>query len=265
MTTSGRFTRRNFVQTGLSVCAAAPIRPRAGDRPVSGSASRHAPGRRRAVTSPTDAPWSGAEPIGRRGCWSSTRPPTSSRTDPAADRAGRARVHRLHRARRADRPSCESADLLSRDLPGPRGSARAQRAADRQLPDAAARRGATRRHAGVVGRHRRPGLGHQPVVGRAAASTTRCGAPSRTCSSTAATPSTPTACSSRRSSWTTARCGRTWSPRRSRRWRRRSTTIAATTSTTCSTITCGGSTRRCRRSPSGTTTKSATTGTRPAT
>ena len=30
------------------------------------------------------------------------------------------------------------------------------------------------------------------------------------CSSTAATPSTPTACSSRKSSWTTARCGRTW-------------------------------------------------------
>ena len=54
--------------------------------------------------------------------------------------------------------------------------------------------------------------------------------------------------------------GATSSPRRRRRSPRRSTSSAASSPTTCSTTTCARSPPRCRRSTSGTTTRSATTG-----
>ena len=58
----------------------------------------------------------------------------------------------------------------------------------------------------------------------------------------------------------TARSGTTSSRRRWPRWRRRSTSSAAAIATTCSTRMCAASTPKCRRSGSGTITRSSTTG-----
>ena len=105
----------------------------------------------------------------------------------------------------------------------------------RTPPSAAARRDVTLAwSADTVGQ----GWGINPS-GAACASTRPCGAPSRTCSSTAATRSTPTAApaggqAGRRIDVDERRHGRKVEGRR-----RRSTTTAATTNTTCSTSTCG--------------------------
>ena len=87
----------------------------------------------------------------------------------------------------------------------------------------------------LVGRHRRPGLGHQPRLRRHEDLRGDARSCSPTSSSTAATPSTPTARSCPRSSWPTAASGATSSPRRRARSPRRWTSSAAATATTCST------------------------------
>ena len=97
----------------------------------------------------------------------------------------------LHRARRAPRAAGGAAHLLSRALPGSGRPARLERSGGGQLRDA---RRPTRRatsriawSADTVGQ----GWGINPS-GAACACTTRCAARSPMCSSTAATPSTPT-------------------------------------------------------------------------
>ena len=84
-------------------------------------------------------------------------------------------------------------------------------------------------------RHRRPGLGHQPRHRRHADLRRDAPAGARTSTCAAATPSTPTARSPRRSRCPTVGPGATSSPRRRPRSPRRSPSTAASTRTTCST------------------------------
>ena len=159
----------------------------------------------------------------------------------------------------ADRgPARRAGHLLSRPLPGPRLADHRGRAGGRPLPHRAGRPPLALVR--LVGRHRRPGLGHRRSRAAACAPTRRCSATGRTSSSTTATPSTPTGRSPPSRSSRTAASGRTSSPRRSRSRPRRSPSSAATSNTTCSTRTCAPSTPRCRSSANGTTTRSPTTG-----
>ena len=116
-----------------------------------------------AATSRAIAPSSGAAPTVRRGCWSSGRRPNPFRTRIASG-ARRPASRRVHRACRSRRAAARSTHLLSRAVRRSRRAAQSQRASQRQLSLRTGDR--SRRHAGMVGRHRRAGLGYQPGIRR---------------------------------------------------------------------------------------------------
>ena len=122
----------------------------------------------------------------------------------------------------------------------------------------AARR--ARRPLRLLGRRGRPGLGHQPRLGRLSHLRGDAAGDARFLHPFRATRSMPTARSRPRSSSTTARSGRTRHAGQVARSPRPSTITAATSPTTCSTRTSAASPPRCRSSSSGTITRRATTG-----
>ena len=111
-------------------------------------------------------------------------------------RSGGAREHRLHRAHRAHGAaapgSASSTACSSRTSPTCAG----QPPRVGSFVTRAGGSGAARRHHRLVGRHCRPGLGHQSRLGRPAPLRDDAERRSPTCSSTAATRSTPTSRSS---------------------------------------------------------------------
>ena len=192
--------RRNFLQiaAALPATALASAFRRPGAQAPAIVTRRRAPGdarpASRPATSAAAARSSGAAPIARRGCSSSTPRPSGSRSAPRA-RAGGARDLRLHRRVVAHRSAGRPAHLL------PRASTRISRdlrtwsepAAGSFTHAVSARRG-TSRSPGRPTRSARAGA--STPTGAACASTKRCAARSRTSSSTSATRSTPTGRSS---------------------------------------------------------------------
>ena len=87
----------------------------------------------------------------------------------ARRRSGGARSVRLHREDRPDRTAPRPAHLLPRHLPGSGRPSQRQPARGRQLRHRTCDSVGARRHDRVVGRHGRPGVGHQSRMGRPAA------------------------------------------------------------------------------------------------
>ncbi len=171
-----RLSRRDFVRAGLQACAGATALPAISALSSSTTAAR-TPGAPAIVQAESSRPAiaqgvaSGDVTAGRAVIWSRTDRParmvveysTTEKFEQVQQRIGPAALE----------PTDFTSRLVLTDLPpGQRifyrvrfqdlGDLRAFSAIEGgQLPHARPRGAAARRHAGVVGRHRRPGLGHQ--------------------------------------------------------------------------------------------------------
>ena len=252
-------TRRRFLRTAASTALltvgggiAKPSISRVADRPASRTASNPA-------TSRSIPAWCGRVPTGRRACWSRSPPPTASRRSAAP-----CHVDVL--------PESDfTGKLLLEDLPAGQdifyrvrfqNLRRRRSSANRRSGASAPRRRAALDLVPLVGRHRRPRLGHRRGARRHAHLRDHAAQPARLLhplrrQHLRRLPDRRAAAGCR-----TARCGATSSPRTNPRSRGRSPSSAATTNTICSTATCAPSTPRCRSSPNGTITRSPTTGVR---
>ncbi len=205
--------------------------------------------------------WCGRAPTGPRACWSRSRPPTASATSATRVFVDALPETRFHRQGAARGPAGRAGHLLSHRFAGSRVADDPRRAAGRPLPHRAERPplGLVR----VVGRHRRPGLGHRRGARRHAHLRDDAATTARTSSSTPATTSMPTARSRRELKLPNGESlaqhrhrGEVQGRRNARRVPRQLQIQSARRAT------CARSTPRCRCSRNGTTTRSPTTGAR---